>query len=258
MKYKKEQLVKLIQFVTEISNMKGNEWFRKRIIEELAENDKQKSNTYSNNVSSLIDDIKRTKLFLKNIDRSNYLEGFNFYKNIQNAELKGRLIADYKEMKIALLHKDIFEYARRISIQLERCFDFIIEKTNGWEVVMNSPNSYTEITVPSGSFNQTFRIKDNFYKNDMKNSGQKIPKDISEIEFKSKGVYCFIYYQFDFINYFSSFNDIYFLRNKASHGSISPKDAKRIEKILSKFPEQKVYYNKMFETYLKSLNDLYI
>jgi hypothetical protein len=196
-------------------------------------------------------------LFLKNIDKSNHVEGFNFYNKVVDKDLKINLINDYKEMKLALIINDKLEYARRMAIQLERSFDYIIEKTNGWNVVSSNPDVYNEIIVPSGSFDQKFKVKDNFFKIDINNRDNKVKKETSEIEFKSKAVYCFTYYKFDFIKYFSNFNDIYFLRNKASHASLSLKDKSKIEKIESKFAELNIYYNKMFQSYLESLKDLY-
>lgn len=257
MKHNNDSLLKLIRLIQEISNHPGNEWFKQKIIAELTQSGIQNDNSISPATSSLHDDLKRTKLYLRNIDKTNHQEAFNFYKKIKETDLKNKLINDYKEMKMALRTNDILEYARRKSIQLERCFDFIIEKTNGWEVVSSNSDLYSLIVVPSGSFNQSFRIRDNFFKDDMNNRQQKIKKEISEIDFKSKAVYCFTHYQFDFAKYFSSFNDIYFLRNKASHGSLSEKDKNRIDKINARFSELYVYYNKMFQSYIESLKDLY-
>lgn len=254
MSYKKENLIKLLKLIEEISSQPGNEWFKEKILSILGQ---RSDSSLSPAIRSLHDDLKRTKYFLKNIDKTHHREGFNFYNKIKDFDLKSKLIIDYKEMKMALFLNDILEYARRKCIQLERGFDYVITKTNGWDVVSSNPNLYTEIIVPSGNFNQTFRIRDNFFKVDLNNRQQKVQKEISEIEFKTKAVYCFTYYQFDFTKYFSGFNDIYFLRNKASHASLSQKDKIRIDKINAKFSEQSIFYNKMFQSYLESLKDLY-
>jgi len=251
------QLDKFLKLVLEIADKPENASFKTKLINGLGGINLPNHNALNTDVSSFYNDIKRTRFFLKNIDKNNFVEAQKFYQHIRDKELRKKLIIDYKEMKTALMLNDILEYARRKTIQLERCFDYIIEQTNAWEVVLKS-DSYDLISIRAGIFTKEFRVKDGFFKKDWQNPGTTVRKDVSEIEFKHKALYCFTYYSYDFITYnqWSNFEDLYFLRNKASHASTTEKDHNRLIKIIEKFPERNIYYNKMFNAYIGALQGL--
>jgi hypothetical protein len=244
MVHSKEDLLKLAKFVNELSNEPGNEWFRNELVSKLGG-----SRLTSND---LVMDLRRTKSYLKKIDSNLYKEGFSFYKNIIDDDLRKTLISDYKEMKIALLDSDILEYGRRMCLQLERCFDAAITKFNGWSIVEADPK-YNEIAFMAGKYQKRIKVKEGFKKNDYTDPTKRIPKEIGEIEFNTKVAFCGIYFNFDFQTKWSNIQDIYFLRNKASHGSLSMNDFSRLEKIKSKFDELNLYYLKMFKEFISKM-----
>lgn len=253
MAQQKEKLKLLLQFIDQVANQSGNEWFRDELTKKFSNNTASKGNS---GLDVLIDDIKRTKLYLKNIDKSLQCEGFKFYKNIKDIDLKKQLVSDYKEMKISFINNDILEYGRRMALQMERCFDFAISVVNGWEIV-NCDSKYNEISIPSGKFEQKVRVKSGFYKPDFNNKSILLKKDVSEIEFKVKAAFCGLFYQINFFSQWSNLNDIYFLRNKASHGSVTTKDLDRLNKIIEGFAEKNGFYHKMFCSFVNPLKDIY-
>jgi hypothetical protein len=93
-------------------------------------------------------------------------------------------------------------------------------------------------------------VKEGFFKPDYKNKSQIIKKEISEIDFKVKAVFCALLYQVNFSVHWSNLNDIYFLRNKASHGSLTIKELERLNKLIEKFPENNGYYQRMFNAFI--------
>jgi hypothetical protein len=249
----KKDLKSLIDFVTEIANQNGNEWFKLKLIDNL----KQKENEErENEILAIHNDIKRTKLYLKKIDQLNYQDAFKFYKGIVDPELKRSLISDYKEMKLSLALKDYLEYSRRLIIQLETCFDYVIDRLDAWEIISNDLNKYFEVKYSIGKYENSMKIKDKFFTIDFITKEQK-RQDLSKIDFKAKALFCLFYYDIDPSKNFSNLTDVYFIRNQASHGKSSTKDKVKLDGFISKFEEKNIYIWYMFNSYIKCLKILF-
>jgi len=252
--HKKEVLVKFLKLIQELSEEQGNEWFKNELSLRFSTTP---SHQFYEEPSELVQELKRTKFFLKHIDKSFNSEGFKLFKKIKDPILKSNLIIDYKEMKIAIVSGDVLEFGRRMILQLERCFDSVIIEINGWEKVKEEVALYQEVKFFVGQYENKMKITDGFFKTDFSDKTKKIRKDPSEIEFKIKALFCCIYYQIDFTKFWSNLLDIYFLRNKASHGSLTTKDLQKLNNIIEKFPEKQGFYFTMFFSSIKPLKDIY-
>jgi hypothetical protein len=250
MAFKKTELIKLLQFLEELVRDPENDWFK----DELS---KLFNNPANNIPTEVIDDIRRTRYYLRNIDKNYYQQGYKIYKNVKDVQLKKELIADYKEMNIALNNNDILEYGRRASLQLEKCFDAVIMTVNGWEEVNKKKELYTEVSTDiNGKYK--YSVRNGFFKKDFKNPSEIIRKELSEIEFRIKALFCCLYYEVDFLYHWLNLENIYFLRNKASHGLLNDKDSNRLKKLIDKFPENNGFYYKTFHYLIKSLKAIYL
>jgi hypothetical protein len=248
----KKDLLTLVDFVIDIANLEGNEWFKSKLIDKLTQNEvKMKESS----IYEIHNDLKRTKLYLKKIDKLIYQEAFNFYKIIGDSELKNILINEYKEMKLSLELKDYLEYSRRLIVQLETCFDYTIEKLDAWEIILNDISKYHEIKYISGIYENSMKIKDKFFKIDFF-SKEQIRQELSKIDFKAKALFCISYYDINPSKDFSNLSDVYFIRNQASHGKTSTKDKIKLQGLISRFDEKNIYIWKMFNSYIKCLKIL--
>lgn len=247
MTYKKEHLEGLIKLINQIVETPGNEWF----VEELRQSTIASSNISFAELNKNIEDVRRTKYYLKNIDKTFYIEAFGFYKNIKDPSTKESLISDYKEMKIAFSDNNFLEYGRRMCMQLERCFDFIIINVDGWNVINTDVRFSSSVFVNSGR--NEYNFKEKFFEN---TSGEIKAKEISWIEFRAKGLFCFIYYGLDYLKFWQTFDDIYFLRNMASHGVLGGRNENRLKKISHNIYSNIGFYFRFFQI-IKKFDALY-
>lgn len=255
----KEDLEWLLKLLAQIKKEGGHEWFWNEIKRKYSSAVPSVILSDKTDIEKLLDDIRRTKYFLKNIDRELHVEGHKFYTNIVDPDLKKVLKQDYKEMKVALRASDILEYSRRLCLQIERVFSHVITKVSAWEII-KSHKEYELVTIITEEFrgktyNPQFKMKEIFF---WKNDEGLVNKEVSEIEFKAKAAFCFYYYKLDSKKHWTNLTDIYFLRNKASHGSnLSAKDVTKLSKIIEKFDDKNHYYQKTFDYIVKGLKGLY-
>src|SRR5690606_28750063 len=140
-----EDLRKFIEFtktlLTQLQGQNEYAWFFESFNLEIVNSFFQNGN---NQLVSFYNDIKRTRYFLKHIDKNDWLEGFKYFENIIIPELKMELIKDFKEMKIADRTNDIIEYTRRLVMQLENCLNTVIEIENAHEKIVSNPTQYQD------------------------------------------------------------------------------------------------------------------
>jgi hypothetical protein len=139
----KEKLEKFLLFIDEVANEKGNEWLKEALVKKFSS---APAHSTGNGVDAFMTDIKRTKFYLKNIDKTLQNEGFRVYKKVKEVTLRKQLIQDYREMRIAFINNDLLEYGRRMSLQLERCFDHVVTVLNGWELVEKNELFKSEVS----------------------------------------------------------------------------------------------------------------
>lgn len=230
MEIDKEKIEKLILLLKEISEQKGNEWVKESILKIFDLN--LKNLKASSELELLYKDLKRTKSFLKYVDGSNWREGFKFYNKTENNELKLSLSSDYKEMKIAESEKNILEYSRRIFLQIENIFNFLILKYDAFTIIRESEEGIFVV-----------RDKNNLITNNLKQGKYSFfdennePLKISQISINSKILWIKIYFEMRSYSY-DSWNNLVFLRNKSSHSSkLSTADLEKIQTLEMNFDE---------------------
>lgn len=239
----RERLIKLGLFLDEISKISGNEWF----VELL----KSKSSINSNSnqldfdqIHKLTLDLRRSKDYLKTVDKSIWSEAIKFYSNIKNAELRNSLQLDYKEMRIADKYDDIVEFTRRIVMQLENCIHYLCNRLNAHQIIKKNPEKYQ-----NGSSN-LMQGKYAFF--DMNG----IEIKYIHISISSKIFFIKQYYSFGY-NY-TDMNEMIKIRNKSSHrGDYTPEEVKIIDFAKANILERKASYFKCYDTFLRNMIDLY-
>jgi hypothetical protein len=234
-KYSKESLEKLLLLIDEISSQGENLWFKEEIQKRHSINP-----DYFFSLNVLHQDLRRTKSFLKYIDGQYWREGFNFYKKIKDSDLKITLTSDFKEMKIAENENNILEYVRRLILQLENIFNCLISKFDAHTVIINNPNVYKD------NHNNLIEGKYSFFNDD------KSPKHLKDISLPTKLFWVKTYFN---INYtYKVWNDLTFLRNKASHReNLREEDKNKLEQIENDWDVNKTEYNKFFNSVIKQL-----
>ena len=256
MEYKKEHLDVLLDVIDKISKTSGNEWFFNALVKKYQNN----FNDNFNNSSEIVYDLRRTYAYLSYVDKKFYQEAIQYYKNIIDKELKTELLKDYKMMKIAEVEKDLVEYTRRIVMQIENCFTFLIVKLNAWDLIKNTPNNFKKNST------NLFDGQYSFFTNGIKDAEDQIPdnrngimfykKKISKIALTTKRDFFTMYYNNLSINY-KDFNDLSFLRNKASHRGKSDTDVQRVQDLCQEWDQNQRRFFKILNDIIKKLLDLY-
>jgi hypothetical protein len=254
----REQIESLVKLVTEIASQPGNEWVGKKM-QNLFGNQKSSSSDkqdLSEEIDLIYKDLKRTKFFLKYIDGSNWREGFKFYKKIKSSELKLSLAADYKEMKIAEQEQNLLEYARRIILQLETIFNYLIISEDAFSIIKQA-DDFTFISKKHNGeiyYNVKGEIGTDLKKGDYAFFNKEgSPKPVESIVLPSKFLWIKIYFQIDKYS-FDHWNDLVFIRNKSSHSAnMKPTDQERFDRLNSDFESTARNINKVFMTIFNQL-----
>ena len=242
MKHNKEQLSKLLKLVMEISQQPGNQWFGVELASKLSNRDMQLNGTnFTGN--QLIQDLKRSKFYLKAIDKSIWLEALKYYSQIKYADLKMELVVDYKEMKIADKNDDIIEYTRRIVMQLENCLNAVCCSQNAHSIISANPELYKTQST------DLFKGDYSFFEL----SGH--PKPITKISIQSKIFFVKQYYDIRYS--YSDMSQMITIRNKSSHrGEYTNKEKAILEDAINNVAERKASYFLCFDTFWKKMKDL--
>lgn len=198
----------------------------------------------NNQLASFYNDIKRTRYYLKHIDKNDWLEGFKYFEHIIIPELKMELIKDFKEMKIADRTNDIIEYARRLVMQLENCLNTVIEIEKAHEKIFSNPAHYMD------NHNNLRQGKYSFF------NDTDTPKELKEISLPSKLYFAKQYYGFSY--YFKPVDEMIKIRNKASHrGENSSQEQKIIDGAINNVSQKKAEYFGEFDKIVNQLKALY-
>lgn len=201
-------------------------------------------------------DIQRIKSYLNFIDRKAVNYGRVFYKHIINEELRNNLIADFKEMKIALKQDDIIEFGRRLCLQIENIYNASLNNLDVHQTIENDKEYYGKINFRWSEKAKSFDY--DFYKSFFsfdKDKKTMVPNELSKVSFNTKSV--FLCHHFEFSLNKSNIDDISFLRNKGSHrDKLSEEDLGKLTKILSRFDNNYSYYYKLLLDVINGIKNI--
>lgn len=240
-----EEYTEFFMLMLEKANKEfNNDEFITKFAIAFSEKIKIKSELKINEVNNFYEEIKRTRYFLKHIDKEAWIEGLNFYSKVKIPELKIELVKDYKEMKIADKSDEIIEYGRRLVMQLENCVNSVIELVDAWSVIQTNPNNYQD------DHNNLFVGNYSFF-----NNGQR--KEIKDISLPSKLFFVKKFYNFNY--YWRPIDEMIKIRNKASHrGEISTQEQQILDYARNNFTSKKSEYFTAFDSIVKNLADLFV
>jgi hypothetical protein len=238
----RQNLEKLIDFIDELSHLPGNEWFCKNLLIKL-EPHLGSVFRQESEYGELLSDIKRSRHYLRNIDKNTWKEAFTYYSSIKYTDVKIELIHDYKEMKIADKNDDIIEYTRRIVMQLENCLNAICHITNAYEKIKLSPDRFRSTSTDLVRGDYSFFLPDG------------TPKQYSKISIQSKVFYAKQLYDIKYS--YPDMTEMITIRNKSSHrGEYSEKERKIIDSAKNNMAEKKSNYFICYDTFWKKMEDL--
>lgn len=217
------------------------ESFQKEIVDKFFKNI-----TYTSEIDKFKDitesDIGRVKSYLNFIDRKAYNYGRVFYKDIKDDNLKKELIDDFRKMKIALKEDNIVEFGRQATIQLERIFNHSLYSLDVHNLILNDRNKYERLKFNEKS-TSIYNMVNNFFDSNNYTNTLK-PRELSRVSFTIKSIFLTIHFKY-FIE-IEDMNDLYFLRNKGSHGeNISQDDLNKLNLIINNFDKNYSYYHKV-------------
>lgn len=240
MTVQKETLNKLVLFIRDIARDPDNKWVVDQILTDFG--NKQSPNIIDPEITKdILSDIKRTRYYLKSIDKSIHNEAINYYSNIKDTSLKNKLVVDYKEMRSADKQDDLLEYARRLVLQLENLLNWTCQKLDAHQQIINNPNKYQapNIDLNSGPYS-FFDTKGN-------------KKSLKKIDISVKINFCKLHFN---INYnFYLMNELVLIRNAASHrGILDQKELIKIENVILKQHERKCAYFSLFDSFWRKIN----
>ena len=244
MENKERYLELFTALIRHIDEESGNTEFSTDLFNRFQPNISLCKSDISIKVESLYEDIKRTRYFLSNIEKKDWLEGFKFYEKIKIPEVKIELIKDYKEMKIADRENDIVEYARRIIMQLENCINTVIIVVEAHSVIESNPQQYAQIKSGKFSFFNA--------------NGEQ--KKMHDIKFSTKMNFIREYYQLKEKVYyeFKDFNQMLSLRNVASHrGNLTEEQRIMLAQVKENIAEYKTRFFAIYLTIFKELKDVF-
>lgn len=238
----KKSLVKLIEYIDELSHLPGNQWFHDKLKSKFES--KTNSEVYiKDDVHELINELKRSKCYLKTIDRNIWKEALNYYSSILYTDLKLELIHDYKEMKIADKSDDIIEFTRRIVMQLENCLNASCILLKSHDLIKASPDKYRNSSTDllTGEFS--------FFNPD----GSE--KQLSKVSIQSKIFFSKQYYDIRYS--FSDMSQMITIRNKSSHrGEYSEREKEIINEAKKNIAAKKSSYFICYDTFWNKMHDL--
>lgn len=239
-----DEYVEFFLLMVEQTNKKfDNDEFLIKFSSILSTKIKDNSEIKITDINKFYEEIKRTKYFLKHIDKDSWLEGLNYYSNVKIPELKIELAKDFKEMKIADRDNDIIEYARRLVMQLENSVSSVIEIVDAWKIISQNPANYQD------NYNNLNQGTYAFFNNGIK-------KELKDIPITSKLFFIKTYYNFNY--FWKPIDEMIKIRNKASHrGEISDQEQNILDNARINITQKKSEYFNAFDRILIKLNDLY-
>jgi len=246
-----EDLRRYIEFTKSLlGQLHGNleySWFFESFNMEIVNTYFQNGNspiTFDKFQSVTESDVSRIKAYLNFIDKKALNYGKVFYRNILDNNLKKELIADFKEMKIALKNDNLIEFGRRLSLQLENIFNFSLHNLDVHNLILSNPTFYRSVTPNWPKYRgKPFNFYNSFFKRN-RSTNQDEPVELSRVSFNTKSIFLTIYFNYQ-VNT-RNIKDIYFLRNKGSHrDQLSQNEQQRLDQILTEFDKNYSYYHKV-------------
>ena len=240
-----EEYTEFFMLMLEQANKEfNNDEFITKFAVAFSEKIKIKSDLKINEVNRFYEEIKRTRYFLKHIDKEAWIEGLNYYSKIKIPELKIELAKDFKEMKIADKSDEIIEYARRLVMQLENSINSVIENVDAWSVIQANPNNYRD------NYNNLLIGNFSFF-----NNGQK--RELKDISLPSKLFFVKQFYNFKY--FWQPIDEMIKIRNKASHrGEITVQEQQILDNARNNVTSKKSEYFTAFDNIIKNLADLFV
>ena len=241
-----EEYTEFFMLMLEQANKEfNNDEFITKFAVAFSEKIKIKSDLKINEVNSFYEEIKRTRYFLKHIDKEAWIEGLNYYSKVKIPELKIELAKDFKEMKIADKSDEIIEYARRLVMQLENSINSVIEIVDAWSVIQANPNNYKD------NYNNSLIGNYSFFFNNGKR------KELKDISLPSKLFFVKQFYNFKY--FWQPIDEMIKIRNKASHrGEISIQEQQILDNARNNVTSKKSEYFNAFDNVIKNLADLFV
>lgn len=246
-----EDLRKFIEFIkTLLTQLQGNNeyaWFFESFNIEIVNSFFQNGNNpivldkFQNVTDS---DVNRIKAYLNFIDKNALKYGREFYRNINNGDLKKELIKDFKAMKIALKNENIIEFGRMLSLQIENIFNFSLRQLNVHNLILKNLAHYKALQPACAA--KPFDFYKSFFRyNSITNQYE--PLDLSYVNFKTKSIFLSI--EFNYRVDVKALDDVYFLRNKGSHrDQLSQQEIVELERIISDFDKNySRYHNVLYD-----------
>lgn len=197
-------------------------------------------------------DVNRIKAYLNFIDKNAFKYGREFYRNINNGDLKKELIKDFKAMKIALKNENIIEFGRMLSLQIENIFNFSLRQLNVHNLILTNLAHYKALQ-PAWAAKPFDFYKSFFRYNNITNQYE--PLDLSYVNFKTKSIFLSI--EFNYRVDVKALDDVYFLRNKGSHrDQLSQQEIVELERIISEFDKNYSRYHKVLYDILNGIPNI--
>jgi hypothetical protein len=252
--FSKENLENLIEILKLLIEIEENEWFKDRLHKEVFL--KYYPLCPTTDAKGLLKDeeVSRIRAYMHLIDKKYLNYGGIFYKKIKDQALRKELIADFRNMKIAQKNDDIISFGRYMGLQLENCYNFVLNKIDVWSKILQDPQYYKAIPSkihgkPPIDFYNSFISFD-------RNTKRETNKKIEGISLPTRAFFCHIEYGYSLNP--NKISDIYFLRNIGSHrGQLSVSDESRLQTILQGFDKNSSAYYSNFEAIVNGLTDLY-
>lgn len=256
MAQKRDNLLKLLEFIKELCNEPGNEWFRDRLLSCI-------SSTEIESFSPEIRDIY--EYCIKKIVKEN---AENFYEGFCIGEIKQKLINDFVRMEQYRREDKFEDFCLAIHQQLEAVINYLCEKDIEFcrkiimskdEVAYKFKNAKTKIVE---SF-ALWKLILTTYKSE-KDAKDLFRKPLIEWQYnyKLKAVLYYFYFNqkiwnlFDFNDIYSLAEDLYQARNLSHRGGYEyDKQKERKKKVLG--DKYKYYFRFLgfLEDFITKVND---
>lgn len=149
MSYNKESLQKLLLLISDISDDPQNTWFK----EEL-------NRKYGSAIAPAFDDFPT---FLKHLKRNYRLKAKEFYKNINDKDLKNELIKDNVEMQWYQTTHDVERFLLFSYYQVENLLNYYCTISGSFAKIKNNPSFYEH------SYSEKFHVSCSKYFSGTKN-----------------------------------------------------------------------------------------
>lgn len=152
MKYKKESLEKLLFLIEEICLDKENDWFSKKLVENLL----------GNRNYSVFNETADLPSFFRLLKKHFKIKAFHFYSNIYDEKLRSELTKDCVKMYWYQINNDVESMFIHAYFQMENMLNYYVSNTDAYQRILNNPTKYIY-----NNRNFTVDCYTNFFYNDV-------------------------------------------------------------------------------------------